>query len=262
MFRLLLFFILNLSSLALSSQPSTLKIVDRTPVDTDTFWGVDTYEHLYFSKNNVFYKTENQKKFQFQDLQLGDLESVDLLNPLKILLFYKDANTIVILDNRLNEIERVNFNFIPNFKTIDYAGISKDDLLWVFNAENQELELFDYKLIRTRRSSLPLNRKIIGFKSNYNFAWLQHSSGFLKYNINGSLVAQSNFENVLSYNLFKNQMMIETEEFFKLLDADFELKVVFKKPEIRVNQFYFNGENIYIYSDKVLYKYKYNIVNN
>jgi hypothetical protein len=260
--RLFLFFLLNLFVFTLCSQSSSLKIVDRLAVDADQFWGVDTYQRFYFSKNNVFYKTEGQEKFQFQDLQLGELESVDILNPLKILLFYKEANTVVMLDNRLNEIERVNFNFITDFKTVDFAGISKDNLLWIFNADLQQLELFDYETLSTRSSSLPFNKEMLGFRSNYNFSWWRHPKGFLKYNINGSLVDEFPYEKVVSFNIFKNQILVQTESHLELFDKDPELRIRFKKPEISFNQFYFNGENPYIYSDKVLYTYTFNIVNN
>lgn len=256
------FFLLILFPLALSAQASSLKLVDRLPVNADQFWGVDTYQHFYFSRTNVFFKTENQKKFQFQDLQLGKLEGVDLLNPLKILLFYKEANTVVILDNRLNEIERLNFNRILNFKTVDFAGISKDNLLWIFNADLQQLELFDYESLSTRSSSLPLNEEIIGFRSNYNYSWLRHSKGFSKFNINGSLIDEFTFENALSFNIFKNQVMVQTENLLELFYKNPEFKISFKKPKISFNQFYFNAENLYIYSDKVLYTYEFNIVNN
>ncbi|GAA0763566.1 hypothetical protein [Psychroflexus lacisalsi] len=260
--RFSFFLFLNLFALALSAQPVSLKMVDRLPVDADQFWGVDTYQRLYFSKNNVFYKTENQKQFQFQDLQLGELESVDLLNPLKILLFYKEANTLVILDNRLNEVERINFNFISDFKTVDFAGISKDNLLWIFNADLQQLELFDYQELRTRSSSLPINKEVLEMKSNYNFSWLLHPNGFSKLNINGSLIDQFNYENAVSFNIFKNQVMVQTEIHLEIFGKDTDDKIIFKKPEITFNQFYFNDENIYIYSDKVLYTYRINIVNN
>ncbi|NEV93781.1 hypothetical protein G3567_06415 [Psychroflexus sp. YR1-1] len=260
--RFSVFFLLNLFVLALCAQPSSFKLIEKQTVDADKFWGVDTYEHLYFSKNNVFYKTENQEEFQFQDLQLGELEAADLLNPLKILLFYKEANTLVILDNRLNEIDRVNFNFIPDFKTVDFAGISKDNLFWIFNAEVQQLELFNQESLSTRRSSLPLTKEILGFQSNYNYAWLRHAKGLSKFNINGSLIDEIEFENAVSFNIFKNQVMVQTEHYLELFDKNPEFKIRFKKPEISFNQFYFNGENLYIYSDKVLYKYQYNIVNN
>jgi hypothetical protein len=258
----LVFLSLYLLMSSLYSQTSSLKMINRQHMEADHFWGVDPYNQFYFSKNNVFYKTENGKKFQFQDLQLGVLESVDLLNPLKLLLFYKEANTVVLLDNRLNEIDRVNFNYITDVKTLDYAGISKDNLLWIFNADLQQLELFNYRLLTTSTSSLPFSKKVTDFSSNYNFAWLKHSEGFSKYNINGSLVNDYSVKNVLSFNIFKNQVMIQTQDYLGLFEQDPERLLRFKKPEISFDQFYFNGENLYIYSGKVLYTYKIITANN
>ena len=259
-----LFFFLAFQLLVNSvfAQTSSLKVIDRQPMEADRFWGVDSYDQFYFSKNNVFYKTEDGKRFQFQDLQLGVLESVDLLNPLKLLLFYKEANTVVLLDNRLNEINRVNFNFITDVKTVDFAGISKDNLLWIFNADLQQLELFNYQLLRTNNSSLPLSKDIVSFKSNYNFAWLKHADGLVKYNINGSLVDTIAVNNSLSFAVFKNQILIQTHEFLEFLEGSTNKTIRFKKPEISFDQFYFNGENLYIYSGKVLYTYKLNTANN
>ena len=183
----LFFSLLNLIPFTLFAQPFSLELEGTEALVADKFWGVDTYNNVYFSENNVFYKIENEKTFQYQDLQLGDLESVDILNPLKVLLFYKEANTVVLLDNRFNEVKRINFNVIPDYKTVDFARISKDNLLWIFNADLQQLELFDYDKLTTQSSSLPLKQNVLGLKSNYNYAWIHHPLGISTYTINASL---------------------------------------------------------------------------
>jgi hypothetical protein len=257
-----LFFLLISITTSLNAQGQNLRLIDSLTFQGDRFWGVDIYDRFYFSEKNVFYKTENKQKFQFQDLQLGDLESVDLLNPLKILLFYKEANTIVILDNRLNEINRINFGVISDFKTVDFVGVSKDNLLWIFNADIQQLELFDYQKELTQNTSLPINQEILHFKSNYNFCWFQHSDSFTKYNITGSVVDRFSLKGVISFATFKNQVMVQTESSLNLFEKDSHQRTPFKKPKITFNQFYFNAQNLYICSSKVIYTYKLIAVNN
>jgi hypothetical protein len=259
---LYLFFLLTSIINSLNAQERNLKLIDSLTLQADRFWGVDVYDRFYFSERNVFYKTENKQKFQFQDLQLGDLESVDLLNPLKILLFYKEANTIVILDNRLNEISRINFGVISDFKTVDFVGVSKDNSLWIFNADIQQLELFDYQNELTQNTSLPINLEILHFKSNYNFCWLQHSNSFTKYNITGSVVDRFSMEGAISFATFKSQVMVQTQSSLELFEKDSRQRTSFKKPKITFNQFYFNAQNLYICSDKVLYTYRLTAVNN
>jgi hypothetical protein len=217
---------------------------------------------MYYSKNQVLYKIENNEKFQFQNLQLGDIEQVDILNPLKILVFYKEANTVLILDNRLNEIDRLNFNTIREFKTVDFAGLSKHTWLWIFNVDSQQLELFDYKANTTINRSIPIFKEIQGFKSNYNFCWIQHPNAISLFNINGSKLNEFDLEGLISFNTFKNQVMLLTTSHLKWIDREFNTIQTFKKPKINFNRFYFNDQNLYIYSDKVLNIYRLTTVNN
>ena len=48
------------------------------------------------------------RTFAYQNRQLGSIESIDVTNPQKIMLYYKDYQTIVFLDNVLTETDRVN----------------------------------------------------------------------------------------------------------------------------------------------------------
>jgi hypothetical protein len=252
----LFFFLLNLIPFTLCAQPFSLELEGTEALVADKFWGVDTYNNVYFSENNVFYKIENEKTFQYQDLQLGDLESVDILNPLKVLLFYKEANTVVLLDNRFNEVKRINFNVIPDYKTVDFARISKDNLLWIFNADLQQLELFDYDKLTTQSTSLPLKQNVLGLKSNYNYAWVHHPLGFSIYTINASVADTIDLDKAEFFAVYKNRLMVLADDYFELYTKGFNTKLMFEKPKISFNQFYYNGENIYIYANDLMYTYR------
>jgi len=92
---LLLFFSFCLS---VQAQKSSAELIEKTPFNLERFVGVDKFNNFYGIKSNTFYKLEGSKKYQFADLQLGRLTSADILNPLKITLFYKDMN-IYLIDN-------------------------------------------------------------------------------------------------------------------------------------------------------------------
>ena len=38
------------------------------------------------------------------------IKKVDLINPLKVTLFYEEFNTVVLLDNQMNEIQKIDFS--------------------------------------------------------------------------------------------------------------------------------------------------------
>ena len=82
-----------------------LSLVETLPLAADTFIGIDSYKDIYYIKDQVFYKKNNINTFNFKDFQLGEIYSVDIINPMTIAVYYQDFNTVVLLDNKLSEIE-------------------------------------------------------------------------------------------------------------------------------------------------------------
>ena len=65
-------------------------------------------------------------------------------NSLKINLFYQDMNSVVILDNRLAEIFKINFNTITTYKNVSHISTGNDNTIWLYNQDTNELEVYDY----------------------------------------------------------------------------------------------------------------------
>ena len=170
-----LFFIVSLLSFSIQAQSIQAEEIKQFKVVADHFWGVDNYENLYYSTDNIFSKRNNDQdtiNYQFKDFNLGALTSVDLINPLKIVLFYQDSNTVVLLDNRLNELDRFSFNEIQPLRTVSHAQLAGNRHLWIFNVDTQRLEMFDYTDQETTNRSLPIKEPIRQLKSNFRKTWL------------------------------------------------------------------------------------------
>ncbi|MBA3985797.1 MAG: hypothetical protein H0X63_04300, partial [Flavobacteriales bacterium] len=90
----------------------------KIPLKANTFIGIDKYNALYYLKNKTLFKQTLTESFQFNDFQLGNIGSVDILNPLAITIFYPNYNIAVVLDNNLNEIKRISFAMEPPFLNI------------------------------------------------------------------------------------------------------------------------------------------------
>lgn len=76
----------------------------------------------------------------FNDIkQYGNIYSIDVSNPLKILLYYKDYTTIVILDRFLNNVNKVDLrqSGILQAKAVSQ---SYDNLFWVFDMQEYKLK--------------------------------------------------------------------------------------------------------------------------
>jgi hypothetical protein len=141
---------------------------------------------LYYSKDNVFYKQDLDRdkvgRLQFYDVQLGDLTSVDLINPLKILLFYRDTQTVVLLDNRLNESLRISLDNLQPYRFIQHAQLAGERRLWLYNQDLQRLEIYDYINDRTLVSSPVIEQDVLYLLTDYNFCHVVTANAVLSYN--------------------------------------------------------------------------------
>src|SRR5699024_3745943 len=97
-------------------------------------------------------------------------------------LFYRNANTAVLLDDKLTEITRVDFNRVKHFRTVGFATKANKYGLWIFNEDSQELELFDYKSKSIRVKTQPVAEKVLQQRSDFNYCWLLTEHALISYN--------------------------------------------------------------------------------
>ena len=71
--------------------------------------------------------------------KFGKLHSIDVSNPLKVLLYYKNFGTIVILDRFLNERSTVDLRK-QNLLQVKAIGQSYDNRIWVFDEIEAKLK--------------------------------------------------------------------------------------------------------------------------
>ena len=101
-----------------------ISLVGTSNIDAEKFIGVDTYDNLYYIKDQILFKKTNSSVYNFKDFQLGELYSVDIINSMNIAVYYQDFNVVVLLDNKLSEIERINFNSIYEFINSSQVAIA------------------------------------------------------------------------------------------------------------------------------------------
>ncbi|OAB79718.1 hypothetical protein [Cochleicola gelatinilyticus] len=186
----------------------------------DSFVGIDPYNNTYYTKDFVLHKEGPDGSFVFNDLQLGTITSVDIINPLKVVVFYEDTNTVVLLDNKLSEMERISFNNLPEFINVSTATNAGNNRLWIFNIDTQQLELYNYRDNRKTTVSQPFEGKLISQASNFNYCFTLTEFKFRTFNVYGSLLSEKDnngFTKVVQHNetriaLKENQLYTITED--------------------------------------------------
>jgi hypothetical protein len=129
-------------SLSLQAQTTfeNLKLIKTIDLKSQNIT-TDKLGNLYAVANEEIFKFDAQGTLlQKNSLKsFGNLFSIDVSNPMKILAFYKDYNKILFLDNML----------APSASSIDLSAIgfdqvtltcsSHDNGIWVFNSLNFEI---------------------------------------------------------------------------------------------------------------------------
>ena len=183
---LLLFIACSFSAVSAQNQKISTTLISQFTTDIDDFLGYDSFGFSYHIKNNVFRKTKGNEVFEYKNVSLGNITKVDILNPLKIVLFYEDFNTVVLLDNQLNKMTEINFsqNSIPI--VVPAIGMSTQNQLWIFNTLNQQIGLFDYLKNEYKTVSTPLTEGIKYYQTDFNtFYWIDKKNNFFSCDIFG-----------------------------------------------------------------------------
>lgn len=236
------------------SNAQQLTHISSTPLEADTFIGIDSYKNTYFIKEMVLHKQGPLGDFSFRDYQLGPVATIDIINPLNIVVFYEEVNTVVLLDNRLSELQRINFNTLSEFINVSAATNAGNNKLWIFNVDTQQLELYNYRTGVKIVISQPLPETLVSIASDFNYCYLLTSESLRKYNIYGSLLAEQTvdgFEKIIQLNqkiiaVKNNELVYDSGP---VLETDLLLNPVkLPIPENNIKDLQLTQDFLYIYN--------------
>src|SRR5688572_10113253 len=130
--RHLLLLLTLMSCIALRAQDPAIPVTLLPDNDYGSryYAGTDAFGWIYEITDNEFSKRQGTTIVKYRNVALGEIARVDQQNPLQIVLFYRRFNTVVLLDNQLNEIRRINFSEVPQPVIAEAAGLASQNRLW------------------------------------------------------------------------------------------------------------------------------------
>ena len=256
MFRFLITFFCSFCAFALSQQTLEVNFDKKFNWNGDYFIGLDKFDDLYYLKNNVLFKVNDNQNWQFKDYNLGEIHFVDITNPLQILVFYKNFQSIVILDNQLNEIRRTAINPEENF-FIKHISLSIQNKMWFYDEKFQRFGLFDMQ--KSHWSSFPYvikNNPISFFSSLNNLYWLDENNNLFEMSIFGQVNKLVNFDQNTFVHAVNDLTIIfeKNKKFFQMnykKDEVLEIKIPLEKFE----KIMFKKQKMFIFTDTNFYLY-------
>ncbi|HEX8268378.1 MAG TPA: hypothetical protein VF581_00685 [Flavobacterium sp.] len=184
------YLILILVFLTSSARSQQLVGGATVPFTADAFAGFDKFGFGYFITGNTLSKTDFKNSAQFQDVGLGRITKVDLVNPLRIVILYANFNTVVMLDNQLNEISRINFSDLEQPLVVSAIGNAAQNRLWIYDSLTQQIGLYDYLANNYSFLTQPLLGTIRYYESDFNiFQWVDEQQNRFSIDIFGKIEA-------------------------------------------------------------------------
>ncbi|MDR6966356.1 hypothetical protein J2X31_000349 [Flavobacterium arsenatis] len=257
--NLFLLFLMLLSTIA-SSQEQKLLISRYESVDlvVDKFVGIDKFGFQYFIKNNVLFKQKDGQSLEYKNLSLGKITRVDLQNPLKLLLFYEDFNTIVTLDNQLNETQRVNFSENTTPIIVSATGIASQNRFWIYNSLTQQLGLYDYLKNTLQPLASPFQENLNYYDSDFNyFQWIDEKGNWNICDVFGKITTIGKVDAFERLQFIGDrQLLYSNEGQLHILDLRNDKKYILENVDKSFESFYYKDQILSIFTAHGITNYK------
>jgi hypothetical protein len=122
------------------------ELIYSLPAPSADFY-TDHIDNIYFiDEHKVIKIDQSGRSFEYGSLSSGSVSSVDVSNPFQILVFYRDFNRILFLDNRLSALRsEINISQLGIDRAI-LASSSGMGGFWLFSDQDNRLVYFDQQL--------------------------------------------------------------------------------------------------------------------
>lgn len=257
MLKLYIILFLSLSSIvkAQNIDVALLETIENTK--DIQFVSRDHLGDFYLVKNNQITKKTADKSYNYSNLLYGEISSIDIRNPLQILVYYKNFQSFVILDNQLNEIQ--NTNLSVHFPELDVAFVSASikNSYWIYDAISQKILLFDIGRNVLKNVSVSLEKSFTFWNSNANSFFYVADNNLFVYDIYGKLTHTEITQP------FEKLILIEPTIFIVQNQSNLYYNNTISKQNLKINlpqksfnSFEYSNEILTIFTDTEIYIYK------
>jgi len=216
--------------------------------------GYDGYNFYYY--NSSIIKRNSESTYSYKNIDLGEIKKIDQFNPLQTKLLYTDQNSVVILDNKLSEIKKINFNYTnPLVNIIAFASANENNI-WVYDEISMRLKKYNFLKDSFDSINIPIEGEIRSLKGNYNYCWVLTNKHLYKFNYTGSLIYKIEIIDMDNFNFYKNDLIfISNNSLFLFNESNSRLeKIIHEK--LFIKDFFVIDETLYIYDEDFLNQFE------
>ena len=254
----LFFFFLQLTAILAQEQNLKVELASTQKTDADVFVGFGGVGNLYYLKNDVFYSQNKKESWQYKNVSLGQPTKIDIQNPLKIMLFYDNFNTVIMLDNQLNEIQKINFSEKDVPIVAAAAGNASQNRLWIYNSLTQQIGLFDF-LKNTFQSITPsIQGNLKHYQSDFTkFHWIDTELNWYSCDVYGKITSLGEISNVDQIQIVDSKELIFMKD-GSLFLQDVKKSIIYpiENVEKSFTNFFYKDQILSIFTNQEITNYK------
>lgn len=257
MYKIIFILFLGFSS-AIQAQELDVELLKNIPNKKSIQFA--SYDHLgafYLISNNQISKQFEDKTYNYNNLLYGEITWIDIRNPFQILVFYKNFQSFVVLNNQLNEIQNINFTI--NYPELDVriVSASNKNYYWVFDEVSKRIFIYDVGQNYLKPISVPIEFTFDDWNSNANSFFIEANNTIYSYDIYGKVSEVSfstafNKVDLVSASTFVTEYQLDL--FYHNLKSEQSLKI--NLPKKSINSFEVINEILTIFTDSEINIYK------
>ena len=254
------FLLLGISNNVFSQQSSKYKLFE---VPKNNQIEIDQYGYFYIidQDNLIKYDSEGHTLYRYSNKLLGNIDQIDISNPLRPLLFYKDQGLIIVLDNTLSQQkEPISLNELGLYQTSCIANSNFDNGIWLYDIDvNEIIKINHLSQVNYRSGNLSVlipniefpilnlkekNRKLYVVTRNKIFVMDQFGSLLSVITLSAEKGLIIKEKNIITYDGnaicqfdildFKIDTLLKTKDYFKIMKLENNIVAV-SKNRSRIN---------------------------
>lgn len=172
--------VFTLTLLILGCSVKNSVVLVETNQLSKSHYKIDYQGNLYHIHQDVIdkYDRDNKILFTYSNKSLGAINLIDVSNPLRLLIFYKDQQKIVITDNTLSihNSQSINLEDLGMYQVQIIASSKIDNGIWIYDQSTFQLTKLTPSLAVTYQSG---NLTQLLGKKNVTPIMMVENNGFL-----------------------------------------------------------------------------------
>ncbi len=230
---------------------------------SDRFY-TDHLGNIYFIDRHKIIKVEAEpyRILEYGSFAAGPVTSADVSNPLQIMLFYRDFNRVIFLDNKLSRLRApVNLSDLGIEQAVLVCSSGRGGL-WVFSDRDNRLIYFDDQLRLTHQSMIlgsiagSLGKPVFMTESQNQLYLHIPRKGILVFDRFASYLKTIPYSGPEQFQVMGGEIIYFSDGELHSLDIDSGEEEILELPDIKTNYAMLQPKHLFLLSGKKFVVYR------